>query len=82
MLPTNTVQILKKELFVLSLLSVPYDLFWPDLPKSLAKISQEAREPEGLVKITHGFVASSLFKRAGNLNQEIFWIVPTNLFLN
>ena len=28
----------------------------------------EAREPEGLVKITYGFVASSLFKRAGNSN--------------
>ena len=31
----------KKELHVLFLLiSVPHDLFWPDLPKSLAKISQ------------------------------------------
>ena len=28
----------------------------------------EAREPEGLVKITYGIVASSLFKRAGNSN--------------
>ena len=34
----------KKELFVLSLFSVPHDSFWPDLPKSLAKISQ--RRPE------------------------------------
>ena len=37
----RTVQNLKKkELFVLSLFSVPHDLFWPDLLKSLAKISQ------------------------------------------
>ena len=28
----------------------------------------EAREPEGLVKITYGIVASFLFKRAGNSN--------------
>ena len=28
----------------------------------------EAREPEGLVKITDGIVASSFFKRAGNSN--------------
>ena len=28
----------------------------------------EAGEPEGLVKITYGIVASSLFKRAGNSN--------------
>ena len=37
------------------------DLFWPDLPKSLAKISQEARELEGLVKITYGIVAIAPF---------------------
>ena len=28
----------------------------------------EAREPEGLIKITYDIVASSLFKRAGNSN--------------
>ena len=39
-MPLYTVQNLNKELHVLSLLSVPHDLFWPDLPKSLAKISQ------------------------------------------
>ena len=31
---------IKKKIFVLSLFSVLYDLFRPDLPKSLAKISQ------------------------------------------
>ena len=36
----NTVQNLKKKSFVLSLFSVPYNLFWPNLPKSLIKISQ------------------------------------------
>ena len=35
--------------------------------KSLAKISQEARESEGLVKINYS-IARSLFKRAGNSN--------------
>ena len=57
----------KKELFVLSLFSVLHDLFWPDLPKSLAK-KLEAREPEGVVKICYDIVACSLFKRAGNSN--------------
>ena len=60
----------KKELHVLYLFSVPHDLFWPDIPKSLAKISQRPENPEGLVKITYGIVASSLFKRAGNSNWE------------
>ena len=32
----------------------------------------EAREPEALVKITYGIVASYLFKRAGNSNEEVF----------
>ena len=34
-----TVQNLKKN-YLFSLFSVPHDLSWPDLPKSLAKISQ------------------------------------------
>ena len=34
----------------------------------LSQNKSEAREPEGLVKITYGIVASSLFKTAGNSN--------------
>ena len=62
----------KKKLFVLSLFSVPHDLFWPDLPQIPGQNKSEAREPEGLVKITYGIVASSIFKRAGNSNYEKF----------
>ena len=36
----------------------------------LGQNKSEARESEGLVKITYGIVTSSLFKRAGNSNQE------------
>ena len=39
-------------------------------PLISGKNKSEAREPEGLVKITYGIVASSLFKRAGNSNYE------------
>ena len=44
-------------------------------PQISGQNKSEAREPERLVKITFGIVASSLFKRAGNSNQEIFLIV-------
>ena len=37
-------------------------------PQISGQNKSEAREPEGLVKITYGIVASSLFKRAGNSN--------------
>ena len=49
-------------------LSVHHDLFWPDIPQISGQNKSEAREPEGLVKITYGIVASSLFKKAGNSN--------------
>ena len=39
-------------------------------PQISGQNKSEAREPEGLVKITYGFFASSLFKRAGNSNYE------------
>ena len=43
---------IKKRLFVLSLLSVPHDIFWPDLPKFLAKISQRPEQiSEALIAI-------------------------------
>ena len=41
-------------------------------PQISGQNKSEAREPEGLVKISYGIVASSLFKRAGNSNKEIF----------
>ena len=37
-------------------------------PQISGQNKSEDREPEGLVKITYGIVASSLFKRAGNSN--------------
>ena len=37
-------------------------------PQISGQNKSEAKEPEGLVKITYGIVASSLFKRAGNSN--------------
>ena len=54
----------KKKLFVLC--------FPPLILTISSQISgqnkSEAGEPDGLVKITYGIVASSLFKRAGNSN--------------
>ena len=52
-------------------------LFFPQLiltrsPQISGQNKSEAREPAGLVKIPYGFVTSSLFKRAGNSNEEIF----------
>ena len=58
----------KKELFVLSLFSVPHDFFLTRSPQISGQNKSEAREPEGLVKMTYGIVAISLFKRAGNSN--------------
>ena len=37
-------------------------------PQISGQNKSEARELEGLVKITYGIVASSLFKKAGNSN--------------
>ena len=37
-------------------------------PQISGQNKSEAREPEGLVKITYGIVTSSLFKRVGNSN--------------
>ena len=41
-------------------------------PQISGQNKSEAREPEGLVIITCDFVTKSLFKRAGNSNEEIF----------
>ena len=37
-------------------------------PQISGQNKSEAREPEGLVKITYGIFASSVFKSAGNSN--------------
>ena len=58
-------KILKKELHVLS--RSPR-LILTRSPQISGQNKSEAREPEGLVKITYGIVDSSLFKRAGNSN--------------
>ena len=42
----------------------------------------EAREPEGLVKITYGFVASSPFKRDGKFKLGNFFELCNYLFLS
>ena len=60
----------KRELLVLSLFSVPPRLILTRSPQISGQNKSEAREPEGLVKITYGIVASSLFKRVGNSNKE------------
>ena len=60
-----TVQNLKK-IYLFSLCSLW--LILTRSPKISDQNKSEAREPEGLVKITYGIVASSLFKRAGNSN--------------
>ena len=45
-------------------------------PQISGQNMSEAREPEGLVKITYGIVASSLFKIAGKFKLgKKFWIV-------
>ena len=67
-----TVENLKKIIICsLSVLCFPR-LILTRSPKISGQDKSEAREPEGLVKITYGTVASSLFKRAGNSNKEIF----------
>ena len=58
-------KILKKELHVLS--RSPR-LILTRSPQISGQNKSEAREPEGLVKIAYGIVASFLFKRAGNSN--------------
>ena len=56
----ESLQNLKKVSFVLSLFPMTYFDQISDQNKS------EAREPEGLAKITFGIVTSFLFKRVGN----------------
>ena len=69
---SSTVQNLKKNyLFSLSVLCSSRLILTKDHQIS-GQNKSEAREPEGLVKIIYGFVASSLFKRAGNSNEENF----------
>ena len=60
----RTVENLKKKSFALC------SLFSTNYFDQISPNKSEAREPEGLVKITYGIVASSLFKRAGNSNKE------------
>ena len=65
----HTVQNFKKIIIICSL----FFLCSPGLiltrsPQISGQNKSEAREVEGLVKITYGIVASSLFKRAGNSN--------------
>ena len=58
---------LKKYIFALSLLCSP-QLILTRSPQISGQNRSEAREPEGLVKITYGIVTIPLFKRAGNSN--------------
>ena len=67
-----TVQNLTKRIICsLSVLCSP-QLILTRSPQISGQKKSEAREPEGLVKITYGIVASSLLKRAGNSNKENF----------
>ena len=67
-----TVQNIKKRIiFSLPVLCSPR-LILTRSPQISDQNKSVAREPEGLVKITYGIVASSLFKRAGNSNYEDF----------
>ena len=67
---SETVQNFKKELFVLSLSP---RLILTKSPQISGQNKSEAREPEGLVNVTYGIVASYLLKkRAGNSNYENF----------
>ena len=61
-----TVENLKKNSYLFSLCSLR--LILTKSPKISDQNKSEAREPQGLVKITYGIVASSFFKRAGNSN--------------
>ena len=54
---------IKKKLFVLR-----ERLILTRYPQISGQNNSEAREPEGLVKIIYGIIASPLFKRAGNSN--------------
>ena len=62
---THTVQNLKKN-YLFSLCSP--QLVLTRSPQKSGQYKSEAREPEGMVKITYGIVTSSFFKRAGNSN--------------
>ena len=65
-----TVQNLKERIICsLSVLCSPR-LILTRSPQISSQNQSEAREPEELVKITYGIAASTLFKRAGNSNQE------------
>ena len=67
-----TVQNLKNNIiWSLSVLCSPW-LILTKSPQISGQNKSEAREPEGLVKLTYGIVASSLFERAGNSNHENF----------
>ena len=63
----GTVQNLKRIICSLPVLCSP-QLILTRSPQISGQNKSEAREPEGLVKITYGIVASSLFRRAGNSN--------------
>ena len=71
-LPTNIFlkvalfKILKKIICSLSVLCSLFPMTY--FGQRFGQNKSEARELEGLVKITYGFVASSPFKRAGNSN--------------
>ena len=73
----DTVQNLKKIICSLSVLCSP-QLFLTRSPQISGQNMSEARVPEGLVKITYGIVASALFKRVGNSNQEKFLVVSSS----
>ena len=62
----NTVQKFKKR--IICSFSVPQRLILTRSPQISDKNNSETRELKGLIKITYGIVASSLFKRAGNSN--------------
>ena len=64
----STIAILFKKLFVLCFSR----LILTRSAQISGQNNSDAREPEGVVKITYGIVASSLFKRAGNSNKEFF----------
>ena len=65
----HTVQNSKKKNCSLSVLCSPRIILTRP-PQISGQNKSETREQEGLVKITYGIVASSLFKRAGNSNYE------------
>jgi hypothetical protein len=72
---SRTVKNLKKKKIVLSLFSVPYDLFCPDLKKSLAKISQRPENRKDWSKLLMVLLLAPFLKGGEIQIRKFFSIV-------